>query len=205
MFADRVDAGRRLGARLREALGEEPRTIVLGLPRGGVPVAAEVAAALHCELDVLVVRKIGYPGQPEVAYGAIGPDGVIVTTERIAEPPDDGIRGIRDRELAELVRRESVYRAGRGPLELDGRRAVLVDDGVATGATALAAVRAARGLGAREVIVAAPVGAPDAVARLEAEADAVIVLETPGSFWAVSGWYRDFHQTSDAEVVDALR
>lgn len=204
VFADRSDAGRRLGVRLREALADGPRPIVLGLPRGGVPVAAEVAAELGVELDVLVVRKLGYPGHPEVAYGAIGPDGVVVTAGETDAVPEADLRRIRDHELAELTRREGLYRAGRPPLELAGRRALLVDDGVATGATALAAVRAARALGAAEVIVAAPVGAPDAVARLVEAADSVVVLEAPESFWSVGEWYRDFRQTGDAEVVEAL-
>lgn len=205
MFADRADAGRRLGAAVRERLGPESAAIVLGLPRGGVPVAAEVAAALGCELDVLVVRKIGYPSNPEVAYGAIGRDGVVVTSTGAAGALDDRLERIRAREYDELVRREGLYRAGRGPLELTGRRVVLVDDGIATGATAAAAVRAARALGAAEVVVAAPVSAADARAALASLADDVIVLESPTDFWAVGQWYRDFGQTSDREVVAALR
>lgn len=205
MFRDRTDAGRLLGAEVRERLAPaSASTIVLGLPRGGVPVAAEVARALGCELDVLVVRKVGYPSNPEVAYGAIGPDGVVVTSAGESGPLDGGLERIRSRELDELVRRERLYRAGRPPLDLRGRRAIVVDDGIATGATAAAAVRAARALGAAEVVVAVPVAAPDARDRLAASADTVIVLESPAAFWAVGQWYRDFAQTSDREVLAVL-
>jgi predicted phosphoribosyltransferase len=205
MFADRADAGRLLGAAVRERVATASGApIVLGLPRGGVPVAAEVAEALSCELDVLVVRKIGYPSNPEVAYGAIGPDGVVVTASGAAGDLDTRFERIRTRELDELVRRERLYRAGAAALDLRGRRAILVDDGIATGATAAAAVRAARGLGAVEVVVAVPVAAPDARDALAALADVVIVLECPADFWAVGQWYRDFGQTSDREVIAAL-
>lgn len=204
MFADRADAGRRLGVRVREALSDDASTIVLGLPRGGVPVAVHVAAALGADLDVLVVRKLGHPGNPEVAIGAIGPDGTAVFASAGEGIDRPGLEGIRVRELAELRRREQLYRAGRGPIDLTGVRAVLVDDGIATGSTAIAAIRAARLLGAREVVVAAPVAAPDAQRAVAAAADTVIVLTCPPDFWAVGQWYRDFGQTSDDEVIAAL-
>lgn len=178
--------------------------IVLALPRGGVPVAVEVAEALGCELDVLVVRKVGYPGSPEVAYGAIGPDGVVVTTSGEPEPHGDALDRIRRGELEELARREALYRAGRTALDLRGRCAVVVDDGIATGSTAAAAIRAARALGAPQVVVAAPVTARQAHDALSTLADDVIVLESPADFWAVGQWYRDFTQTSDREVLAAL-
>jgi putative phosphoribosyl transferase len=204
MFADRVDAGRRLGTRVREVLGASPDRLVLGLPRGGVPVAAEVARELGASLDVLVVRKLGAPSQPEVAIGAIGPDGAVLLHAHGRALDPETLDRIRRRELAELERRVRAYRGDRGPLVLEGRRVVLVDDGIATGATALVAVQAARAQGAAEVVVAAPVAAPDARDALAAVADRVIVLAAPERFWAVGEWYDDFRQTDDAEVVRLL-
>jgi putative phosphoribosyl transferase len=204
MFADRVDAGEQLGARLREQLGSSPGRLVLGLPRGGVPVAAEVARALEAPLDVLVVRKLGAPSQPEVAIGAIGPDGAMLLHEHGRTIDAAVVARIRSRELAELERREHAYRAGRDPLDLQGREVVIVDDGIATGATMLVAVQAARALGAAHVVAAAPVAAPDARDAVAAVADRVIVLDAPARFWAVGEWYADFRQTDDAEVVRLL-
>lgn len=204
MFADRVDAGRRLGTRVREVLGASPDRLVLGLPRGGVPVAAEVARELGASLDVLVVRKLGAPSQPEVAIGAIGQDGAVLLHAHGRALDHETLDRIRRRELAELERRVRAYRGDRGPLVLEGRRVVLVDDGVATGATAMVAVQAARAQGAAEVVVAAPVAAPDARDALAAVADRVIVLAAPERFWAVGEWYDDFRQTDDAEVVRLL-
>jgi putative phosphoribosyl transferase len=204
MFADRVDAGRRLGTRVREVLGASPDRLVLGLPRGGVPVAAEVARELGASLDVLVVRKLGAPSQPEVAIGAIGPDGAVLLHAHGRALDPETLDRIRRRELAELERRVRAFRGDRGPLVLEGRRVVLVDDGIATGATAMVAVQAARAQGAAEVVVAAPVAAPDARDALAAVADRVIVLAAPERFWAVGEWYDDFRQTDDAEVVRLL-
>src|SRR5690606_31711777 len=195
MFADRVEAGRLLGARLHELLGSSPDRLVLGLPRGGVPVAAEVAHAPAAPLDVLGVRKLGAPTQPEVAIGAVGPDGVELLQEQGRAFDANAVDRIRRRERAELERRERAYRAGRDRLELGGRRVVIVDDGIATGATALVAVQAARALGATEVVVAAPVAAPDARDAIAAVADRVVVLAAPARFWAVGEWYTDFRQT----------
>ena len=209
VYRDRVEAGRLLGA-LLAARPSQVDPIVLGLPRGGVPVAREVARALAAPLDVLVVRKLGAPGNPEYAVGAIGPDGARVVDDgalRALRVSDDALAQIERRELAELERREARYRAGRPPLDLTGRTAVIVDDGIATGATATVAWRGARALGAARVVVAAPV----APAGWRAEAllasdgpDEVVLLEEPRDFWAVGQWYRDFRQTEDAEVLAAL-
>jgi putative phosphoribosyl transferase len=201
-FRDRHDAGRRLAGLLERYRQEQP--IVLGLPRGGVVVAHEVSQALNAPLDVLVVRKLGAPSQPEVAIGAIGPDGAVLLHAHGRALDHETLDRIRRRELAELERRVRAYRGDRGPLVLEGRRVVLVDDGVATGATAMVAVQAARAQGAAEVVVAAPVAAPDARDALAAVADRVIVLAAPERFWAVGEWYDDFRQTDDAEVVRLL-
>lgn len=180
---------------------------MLGLPRGGVPVAAEVAGRLGAPLDVLVVRKLGVPWHRELAMGAIAPGGVRVLQERVIQRT--GIRPYQveaaiEREAAELARQQELYRAGRPALDLTGRASVLVDDGLATGASMLAAVRAARALGATKVVAAAPVGATDTVRKLAVEVDEVIVDQAPSDFGAVGQWYTDFGQVSDAEVIRAL-
>jgi predicted phosphoribosyltransferase len=204
-FRDRSEAGRRLGAELATLHLERP--VVLGLPRGGVPVAAQVAAALRAPLDVIVVRKLGVPWQPELAMGAVGEDGAAVINDPVvrgARVTADELEAARRRESAEVDRRAALFRGGRRRLALDGRTAVLVDDGLATGATARAAVRVARAHGARTVVVAVPVAPPDTVAALRREADDVIALMTPEDFGAVGRFYRDFTQTSDDEVVSCL-
>lgn len=214
MFRDRVDAGRRLGAYLagREgARGAVPSTpwrqpVVLGLPRGGVPVAAEVARALQAPLDVIVVRKLGFPRYPEVAMGAIGEGGVrVLDDDLIADAGVDraAVAAVEAAERVTLDARVARLRHGRPRLDLTGRTAIIVDDGIATGATAAAAVRVARALGAAEVVVAAPVGAPDAVAGLT-EADRVVCLLQPVAFGAVGAYYDDFGQTTDDEVAALL-
>jgi putative phosphoribosyl transferase len=205
-FADREEAGRALGRALRDRLGEQP-VVVLGLPRGGVPVAAQVAEALDAPLDVFVVRKLGTPGYPELAMGAVASGGVRVLN-------DDLIRrlGVRERdvervtaaELEELDRREHRYRPGRPPVDVAGSTAVLVDDGLATGATMLAAVEAVRAGGAARVVVAVPVGAPESARRVAAEADDVLCLHEPPGFGAVGSYYLDFRQTRDKEVERLL-
>jgi len=203
VFRDRVDAGRRLAARLADSSGD---VVVLGLPRGGVPVAAEVAAALGVPLDVIVVRKLGVPFQPEVAMGAIGEDGVRLLDQDLIEragiTPAE-IESVERRERATLEARVARFRSGFERLDLAGRTAIIVDDGIATGATASAACRVARGLGAARVIVAVPVGGPDAVRRVQG-ADEVICLVQPPDFQAVGAHYRDFGQTSEVEVVKLL-
>ncbi|TDQ50304.1 phosphoribosyltransferase family protein [Actinorugispora endophytica] len=204
-FTDRRDAGRRLAAAAGHLRG--PDTVVLGLPRGGVPVAFEVATAIAAPLDVVVVRKIGAPFQPELAMGAIGEDGVRVVDRRVmdmAGAGQDEFAAVEERERAELERRVRRFRTGRPRLPLRGRAAVIVDDGIATGSTARAACQVVRAQGARRVVVAAPVGAPDAVERLRGEADEVVCPETPREFSAIGQWYADFAQTSEDEVADLL-
>lgn len=203
-YRDRTEAGQVLADRL-SGLAGQPDVVVLGLVRGGVPVAQVVAERLGAPLDVLVVRKLGMPWAPEVAYGALGPDGVQVLNEMIAGGLSEHDRAeVRRREQAELDRRESRYRAGRPPLDLHGRTAVIVDDGLATGATARAAVQVARHLGTARVIVAVPVGSEQAYEMLAAEADEVVCPETPPDFGAVGAYYDDFREISDDEVVQAL-
>lgn len=201
-FRDRVDAGRQLGARV--AARGFTESVVLGLPRGGVPVAAEVARALGAPLDVLIVRKLGYPPQPEVAMGAIGEGGVRVLNDDIAaRVPSADVAAVERRERAVLDERVRRLRGGRMPLELQGRTAIVVDDGVATGATARVACRVARALGADRVVLAVPVAAPEAIVDLP-EADEVICLSAPAGFMAVGMHYLDFRQTTDAEVSALL-
>ncbi|WP_329105848.1 phosphoribosyltransferase family protein [Micromonospora sp. NBC_01699] len=203
-YRDRVDAGRALADQLADLAGR-PDTSVLGLVRGGVPVAAVVAERLGAPLDVLVVRKLGLPQAPEVAFGALGPGGVRVLNPELADRLDpERIAEVVRREAAELERREQLYRAGRPPLSLDGRTAVIVDDGLATGATARASVAVARRLGAQRVVVAVPVGSPEAYAALATEADQVVCPHRPEQFGAVSRFYEDFREVSDDEVTAAL-
>ncbi|RUL91595.1 MULTISPECIES: phosphoribosyltransferase [Micromonospora] len=203
-YRDRSEAGRALADRLA-ALSGRPDVTVLGLVRGGVPVAKVVADRLGAPLDVLVVRKLGMPWAPEVAFGALGPGGVRVLNDLVAGQLDaDDITEVQRREQAELDRREQLYRAGRPPLDLTGRTALIVDDGLATGATARAAVQVARHLGARRVVLAVPVGAQEACEMLAAEADEAICAQRPANFGAVGAYYDDFHEVSDDEVTEAL-
>lgn len=204
-FADRRDAGRRLAAALSALAPEHP--VVLALPRGGVPVAREIALALGAPLDILAVRKIGAPGNPEFGVGAIAEGGVIVVRDEVARRV--GLTGVARvgaivRERAELDRRVARYRGERPPLPLDGATAVLVDDGVATGITVIAAVRAARARGAARVVVAVPVGASDSIQMLRGEADEVVCLIEAQQLVGVGRWYDDFRALSDEEVVALL-
>ncbi len=204
-FIDRTDAGRQLAARLVELRDED--VVVVGLPRGGVPVAAIVAEAIDAPLDVIVVRKLGVPFQPELAMGAVGEGGARVVSRsivRLAEVSDEELAAIEARERAEVERRADRYREGRARVPLAGRTIVVVDDGIATGATARAACAVARVEGARRVVLAVPVGAPDAIESLADAADEIVCLETPEWFSAVGQWYADFTQVSDEEVVDLL-
>jgi len=181
--------------------------IVLALPRGGVPVAAEVAKRLNAPLDVFVVRKLGLPGHPELAMGAIASGGVRVFNGEIVNAlriPDDVIDAVSAEELTELQRREKAYRADRAPLDVEGKTAIVVDDGVATGSTMLAAISALRQLNAARIVVAAPVIAASTFSEIQAAADEVSAVLVPEHFYAVGEWYEDFSQTSDEEVRDLL-
>ena len=206
VFEDRVEAGRALAQSLFAYRGAT-NAIVLALPRGGVPVGFEVARALGLPLDVLVVRKLGLPRQPELAMGAIATGGALVVNEdvlRFADGREAALEQVRRLEQVELERRERQYRGARPPLQMTGRTGILVDDGLATGATMEVAVRALRGLGATRIVVAVPVASQDALRRIAAVADEVVCLEAPMFFSAVGQWYRDFGQTSDAEVSELL-
>jgi putative phosphoribosyl transferase len=203
-YRDRAAAGEVLADQLTAYAGRDD-VVVVGLVRGGVPVAAAVARRLAAPLDVLVVRKLGVPGAEEVAFGALGPGGVIVRNQEIAgELPAAKIQFVLRQEEAELQRRERLYRAGRPPLDLAGRTAIVVDDGLATGATARAAVAVARRLGAGSVVLAAPVAAPEACARIREVADEVVCPLVPAEFGAVSRYYDRFRQVTDDEVIALL-
>ena len=204
-FRDRREAGRRLAERLSGLRAASP--LVLGLPRGGVPVAFEVAQALDAPLDILVVRKLGVPFQPELGMGAVGEDGVRVLNPdllRQARVTEAQLREVEARERAEVEERATRLRQGQPSIPLSGRTVVIVDDGLATGGTARAAVRVARARGAKRVVLAVPVAPPETVAVLRADADDVVAVETPEPFFAIGGWYADFSPTSDTEVIELL-
>jgi putative phosphoribosyl transferase len=204
-FRDRADAGRRL-ARVLEPF-REARPVILGLPRGGVPVAAEVAHHLDAPLDVILVRKLGVPIQPELAMGAIGEDGVRVLNADVVEAvgiDDATIDAVEAQERAELAARAKRFRGVRPRVPVTNRTAIIVDDGIATGSTAHAAILVARAHGAARVILAVPVGPARTCAELAEFADEVICPEQPSPFGAVGQFYRDFSQTTDDEVVAYL-
>lgn len=204
-YRDRSTAGLVLAAQL-DAYAGRPGVVVLALPRGGVPVAAPVAQRLDAPLDVLVVRKLGVPGAEEFAFGAIAADAEVIDHDavRLMRLDPARIAEVRRRQRRELDRRERVYRDGRPAPDLRGKVAILVDDGLATGATMQCAVLAARTRGAAAVVVAVPVGAAEACARLRAIADAVVCPLVPADFTAVGGWYRDFTQVDDDAVRAVL-
>ena len=203
-FHDREAAGEALAGQL-SGYADRPEVVVLGLVRGGVPVAARVARSLRVPLDVLVVRKLGVPWSPEVGFGALGPGGVRVLNQDVAERLEAAdVDRVTSEEGAELARREARYRAGRPPLNLAGHTAILVDDGLATGATAAVAVEVAHRMGADRTVLAAPVGSTEAVAWLRRIADEVVCPLVPPDFGAVSRFYEDFPQTSDDEVTALL-
>ncbi len=205
-FKDRIHAGKLLAQQLAPHVDRED-TIVLALPRGGVPVGFAVADALQLPLDVMVARKLGVPSHPELAMGAIAGGGQRVIRSDVVQAlgiTDEMIEDTARRELAELQRREALYRGNRGPLQLEGRTAILVDDGLATGATMMAAARALRSLHPARIVIAVPVGAADTCRLLADEADEVVCLLTPEPFHAVSLWYDEFPQTGDEEVIDLL-
>jgi putative phosphoribosyl transferase len=207
LFTDRRDAGRRLAGRLTGLAAEHP--LVLALPRGGVPVAAEVAEDLGAELGVLIVRKLGAPGQPELGIGALvdGADPQVVLNEQVIaqlRPSPGYIAAEKARQLAEIERRRMAYEGGRPPVEVKGRTVILVDDGLATGGTAKAALRALRRRDPRKLVLAVPVAPPDTLEEMRREADEVVCLATPEPFVAVGLYYEDFNQTTDEEVVELL-
>ncbi len=202
-FRDRHEAGLLLGEELSKRFGRRADAIVLALPRGGVPIGAEVARAIGAPLDVFIVRKLGVPGHEELAMGAIASGGVRVLNDevlRYISVPQSTIDAVAAREQLELARRERSYRGARPPLDVSGKTVFVVDDGLATGSTMRAAVRALRAMGAREVLVAVPVAAKETCDEFRAEADDIICLRTPSPFQAVGLWYEDFFQTTDEEV-----
>lgn len=206
IFEDRRDAGRALAGHLSQYAGRDD-VIVLALPRGGVPVAYEVARALRAPLDVFVVRKLGTPGQEELALGAIASGGVLVLNDDVVEAlgiPQHIIESIAARELQEFERRERQYRGSCPPLVVAGKVAIVVDDGLATGSTMRAAAQALRQMSPSKVVVAVPVASAVTCERLRADVDEVICAATPDNFFAVGQWYRDFEQTTDEEVRGLL-
>src|SRR4029077_17426848 len=205
-FHDRREAGLLLAAKLA-AYANRVDVIVLALPRGGVPVAYEVARAVGAPLDVFVVRKLGVPGYEELAMGAVATGGMRVLNDQIVRDlriPDDVIAGVAAAEREELARRERAYRGGRPPLDVRGRTVILVDDGLATGATMRAAVTALRQLQPDRIVVAVPTASPETCEALKAEVDEIVCAITPEPFHAVGYWYEDFTQTTDQEVRELL-
>jgi len=206
-FRDRTEAGRLLAQKLREYASRDD-VVVLALPRGGVPVAYEVANTLNVPLDIFLVRKLGLPGNEELAMGAIASGGVRVLNEEVVRAlniPDEIVDEVAEKEERELERREREYRGGRPPVDVRGRTAILIDDGLATGSSMRAAALALRNNQPAQIVVAVPVGAPSTCAEFESEVDKVVCAVTPEPFWGVGQWYRDFSQTSDEEVRDLLR
>ncbi len=205
-YRDRPDAGRALAARLQAYAGR-PDVLVLALPRGGVPVAAEVASALGAPLDVYVVRKLGVPGHEELAMGAIATGGVLVLNPDVVQAlniPGRVIEEAADAERRELVRRERLYRDDRPPPDVSGKTVILVDDGLATGSTMRAAVAALRAQHPDRIVIAVPVASPEACRQLADEADEIVCAITPPNFYAVGAWYEDFAQTTDDEVRELI-
>jgi predicted phosphoribosyltransferase len=206
LYRDRADAGARLAGHLA-SYANRPDVVVLGLPRGGVPVAAEVARALRAPLDVFCVRKLGVPGDEELAMGAIATGGVVVVNHQVVAElgvPEHMLEEVAAAEREELERRERAYRGDAPPAPLAGRTVLVVDDGLATGATMRAAVRAVRAAGPSRVVVAVPVAAAETCRSLAADADEVVCPLAPDSFRSVGGWYEDFSTTSDDEVRRCL-
>lgn len=206
LFRDRAEAGRRLAERLRHYAGR-PDVLVLALPRGGVPVASEVARELGAPLDVFLVRKLGFPGQEELAMGAIASGGSRVLNRsllRRLHVPEETVNAVAAREFRELERRERTYRGTKPPPAVRGRTVILVDDGLATGATMHAAAAALRGYDPARIVVAVPVGAASSCEEFGDVVDEVVCAETPEPFTAVGQWYDDFSQTTDEEVHHLL-
>ena len=206
LFEDRFEAGRLLASKLEEFTNRND-VVVLALPRGGVPVGYVVAQALHAPLDVFVVRKLGTPGQEELAMGALASGGITVLNREVIQAlgiPQQTIDAVVAREQPELERREHEYRDGRSAADVQGRAVILVDDGLATGSSMRVAAKALRKKSAAKIVVAVPVASPSTCAEFESEVDKVICATTPEPFWAVGQWYRNFSQTSDEEVRELL-
>jgi predicted phosphoribosyltransferase len=207
LFRDRHDAGRKLAAKLMDYAGRQD-VVVLALPRGGVPVAYEVAKVLHVPLDLFLVRKLGVPGREELAMGAIASGGVRVLNQQVIHSlaiPQSTVEAVARREQQELDRRAQSYRVHRPPVDLRGKCVILVDDGLATGSTMAAAVSGVRALGAAQIIVAVPAAAPQVCEAFASVVDSIVCAETPEPFWGVGMWYEDFSQTSDEEVRTLLQ
>jgi putative phosphoribosyl transferase len=211
VFTDRRDAGQQLAQRLdrygHARRPKDPETIVLALPRGGVPVGYEVAARIAAPLDVLVVRKLGVPGHPELAMGAIASGGIRYIDQRLIDAlgvPPDALDAVEARERVELERRERAFRVGRPPLDVAGKQVIVIDDGLATGATMAAGIEALRTRNPARVIVAVPVAPPETCEALGRRADQIVCLVTPSRMYSVGTWYEDFEQTTDAEVRELL-
>ena len=204
-FRDRLEAGRLLGEELTRRRLQD--ALVLGLPRGGVPIAAEVARAIHAPLDVFIVRKLGVPGHEELAMGAIASGGVRVMNQDVLRHipvPQKSIDAVAAREEQELIRRERSYRGNRPPLDVSGKNVIVVDDGLATGSTMRAAVAALRNMNPASILVAVPVAAPQTVDEFRRDSIDIVALRTPEPFEAVGLWYENFSQTSDEEVQEIL-
>lgn len=207
MYRDRTDAGEQLATALESAVSPEDDPLVLGVPRGGVPIAAVVAERLGGDLDVLVAHKLGAPGNPEFAVGAVAEDGSVVVDDGVIRAyriPDAYVQEETARQLAEVRRRAKLMRGDRPATPIADRVCIVVDDGVATGATLEASLRLVRALDAARVIAAVPVGPPETISRLAGVADAVVCPLQPARFVAVGGWYQRFEQVSDAEVIAQL-
>lgn len=206
-FTNRETAGRELAETVKETLvtpgSEQQDWLVLALPRGGVPVAAKVSQALNAELDLMVVRKLGLPWHPELAMGAVASGGIRVLNDDVIQGSsikEDSIKEVEEKELKELERRDKKYRGERKHPRIEGRHVIMVDDGIATGATMQAALKAVRSQKPAEIIVAVPVAPPETVSKLNEVSDRVICLLKPSAFTAIGAWYQDFGQTSDEEV-----
>lgn len=206
IFEDRIDAGRQLAEQLRK-YAKRNDIVVLGIPRGGVPVAYEVAVALGSPLDIFVSRKLGVPGEEELAFGAVATGGVRVLDHDLIQSVGisrDEVERITERVRAEVLRRERLYRGSRPPLKLDGKVAILVDDGIATGSSMLAAIQALRQLKPASIVVAVPVAPPSTCDRLRKEVDDLVCVQTPEDFFAIGNFYSDFSQTADSDVTELL-
>ncbi len=206
MFRDRSEAGQKLAKRLEAYYDKQ--TVVLAIPRGGVVVGIEIAQFLNAQLDLIIPRKIGAPGNPELAIGAVAGDGQVILNEELSQQlgiPDSYVREEVARQVQEISRRRQLYLAGRPPVSLEGKTAIITDDGLATGFTALAAVRATKKQLPDRLVLAVPVAPKDTCARLASEVDEIVCLETPMFFMAVGQFYLDFDQVTDEEVIAMLR